>query len=88
MLSVTFCGRTFSASELALMRQIAGEFSALGVTEMARTICELLEWKRPSGGLNMGRSLCRIVKRTRSVRGCARLSASRAAHCTKLVLKI
>jgi hypothetical protein len=51
MLSVTFCGRTFSASELALMRQIAGEFSALGVTEMARTICELLEWKRPSGGL-------------------------------------
>jgi hypothetical protein len=30
MLSVTFCGRTFSASELALMRQIVGEFSALG----------------------------------------------------------
>jgi hypothetical protein len=51
MLSVTFCGRTFSASELALMRQIACEFSALGVTEIARTICELLEWKRPSGGL-------------------------------------
>jgi len=23
----------------------------LGVTEIARTICELLEWKRPSGGL-------------------------------------
>jgi hypothetical protein len=51
MFSVTFCGRTFSASELALMRQIACEFSALGVTEIARTICELLEWKRPSGGL-------------------------------------
>src|ERR1700736_3591726 len=27
------------------------EFSALGVTEIARTVCELLEWKRPSGGL-------------------------------------
>jgi hypothetical protein len=49
--SLTFCGRTFNAGELALMRQIALEFSALGVTEIARTICELLEWKRPSGGL-------------------------------------
>ncbi|MGH9719106.1 MAG: DUF4338 domain-containing protein [Bryobacteraceae bacterium] len=33
------------------MRQIAAEFSALGVTEIARTVCELLEWKRPQGGL-------------------------------------
>jgi hypothetical protein len=33
------------------MRQIALEFSALGVTEIARTVCELLEWKRPGGGL-------------------------------------
>ena len=49
--SLTFCGRTFSAPELALMRQIAAEFAGLGRTEMARTICELLEWKRPSGGL-------------------------------------
>ena len=49
--SVTFCGRSFSRSELELMRQIAGEFAGLGRTEMARTICELVEWKRPSGGL-------------------------------------
>jgi hypothetical protein len=49
--SVTFCGRTFGADELELMRQIAREFSTLGVTEIARTLCELLEWKRPGGGL-------------------------------------
>ena len=49
--SLTFCGRTFGASELELMRQTAGGFSALGVTEIARTVCELLEWTRPSGGL-------------------------------------
>ena len=49
--SLTFCGRTFGPSELDLMRQVAGEFSGLGVTEIARTVCELLEWKRPSGGL-------------------------------------
>jgi hypothetical protein len=49
--SWTFCGRTFGSGELALMRQIALEFSALGVTEIARTVCELLEWKRLNGGL-------------------------------------
>jgi hypothetical protein len=49
--SMTFCGRTFGRGELELMRQIAREFSALGVTEIARTICELLEWARPNGEL-------------------------------------
>ena len=49
--SLTYCGRTFSAGELELTRQIAVEFSALGVTEIARTVCQLLEWKRPNGGL-------------------------------------
>ena len=33
------------------MRQLAGEFCGLGVTEIARTVCELLEWARPGGGL-------------------------------------
>ncbi|MBI4875827.1 MAG: DUF4338 domain-containing protein [Acidobacteria bacterium] len=49
--SVTFCGRTFSAPELELIEQIAREFASLGVTEISRTICELLDWKRPSGRL-------------------------------------
>jgi hypothetical protein len=49
--SLTFCGRTFSPNELDLMHQLAREFSGLGVTEIARTVCELLEWTRPSGGL-------------------------------------
>lgn len=49
--ALTFCGRTFAAGEVELMRRVSLEFSALGVTEIARTICELLEWKRPSGGL-------------------------------------
>ena len=49
--SLTFCGRTFVPAELKLMRQTAQEFSALGVTEIARTVCELLEWTGPNGGL-------------------------------------
>lgn len=49
--SVTFCGRTFAAEEVELMRRVSWEFSALGVTEIAHTICELLDWRRASGGL-------------------------------------
>jgi Domain of unknown function (DUF4338) len=49
--SLTYCGRTFGNGELKLMRQIAREFSGLGVTEIARTVCELLAWTRPNGGL-------------------------------------
>jgi hypothetical protein len=33
------------------MRGVASEFAALGLTEISRTVCELLEWKRPNGGL-------------------------------------
>jgi hypothetical protein len=49
--TLTFCGRTFAAGEVGLMRRISSEFSALGVTEIARTVCELLDWRRPGGGL-------------------------------------
>lgn len=48
---VIFCGRRFTAQEVELMREVAQDYAGLGVTEIARTICELLEWKRPNGGL-------------------------------------
>jgi len=51
LVPVTYCGRTFTAQEMELMRLVAHDYAQLGVTEIARTICELLEWKRPSGGL-------------------------------------
>jgi hypothetical protein len=51
VLPVTFCGRIFSVEEINLMRQIAADCSALGTTEIARTVCELLDWKRPTGRL-------------------------------------
>jgi len=49
--SVTFGPRTFRSDELGLMRQVARACSGLGVTEIARTLCELLDWKRPNGKL-------------------------------------
>jgi len=47
----TFCGRRFTAQEVELMRVVARDYAGLGMTEIARTICELLEWTRPNGGL-------------------------------------
>jgi hypothetical protein len=48
---LTFAGPEFSSADLELVREITCDFAALGISEIARTACELLEWKRPSGGL-------------------------------------
>jgi len=48
---LSFAGREFSSADLELIRQITSDFAGLGITEIARTACELLEWKRPNGGL-------------------------------------
>lgn len=49
--AITFAGRCFSSDELDLIRQAAADYAGLGITEIARTICEWLDWKRPSGRL-------------------------------------
>ncbi len=33
------------------MRQAASDYAPLGITEIARTLCEWLDWKRPNGRL-------------------------------------
>lgn len=47
----TCLGRTFSSEEIALIQEVVDTCSALSQTELACTLAELLEWKRPSGGL-------------------------------------
>jgi hypothetical protein len=48
---LSFCGHALSQSELDLIRSITREFANLALTELAATICELLEWRRPNGRL-------------------------------------
>lgn len=48
---LSFSGRTFAPAELALIRETVRNFSSLSLTELSKTICELLEWKRPTGKL-------------------------------------
>jgi hypothetical protein len=46
-----FIGRTFTPSDLQLIRDVARDFPALSMTELASTLCELLDWRRPNGKL-------------------------------------
>lgn len=48
---LSFCGHELTEDELDLIRSVTREFANLTVTELAATLCELLEWRRPNGGL-------------------------------------
>lgn len=51
LLSRTFSGRRFTSLELAEIREVVESCSGLSRTELAKTICELLDWTRPNGTL-------------------------------------
>lgn len=48
---ITFSGRTFSVEELGLIQTLTTECAGLPRTELAYTLCELLDWRRPTGKL-------------------------------------
>lgn len=69
--SFTFNGRTFSSTELKLIQEICSDFPGLGRTEISRTVCELLEWKRASGKLKNHE--CRLLLERLEERGWLKL---------------
>ncbi len=46
-----FSGRGFSVREVTLIREIVRDCAGLSRMELARTVCELLRWRRPNGRL-------------------------------------
>src|SRR5947199_54061 len=48
---IRFAGHCFSSEDVALMCQAARDYASLGISEIARTVCEWLDWKRPNGRL-------------------------------------
>jgi hypothetical protein len=48
---LSFSGRAFSPADLDLIREIIRDFSNLSLTELSKTLCELLDWRRPTGKL-------------------------------------
>ena len=49
--TTTFSGRAFSVREVTLIREIVRDCWGLSRMELARTVCELLRWRRPNGRL-------------------------------------
>lgn len=46
-----FCGREFTRKELCLIREVVETCAGLSRTELAHTVCELLDWRRVNGRL-------------------------------------
>lgn len=46
-----FCGREFTSQELCLIQEVVETCAGISRTELAHTVCELLEWRRVNGGL-------------------------------------
>src|SRR3990172_7788015 len=49
--SLVFCGRKFVPREIRLIAEVVENCSGLSRMELARTVCELVGWRRASGGL-------------------------------------
>lgn len=74
--TLSFCGRPISAQELSLIQGIVKDFGSLGRTEIANTVCELLQWVRPTGKLKAVE--CREFLETLEADGLLRLPPRRA----------
>ena len=46
-----FSGREFTQQEVSLIQEIVETCAGISRQELAHTVCELLDWKRPGGGL-------------------------------------
>lgn len=49
--AIVFKGRTFTPTDLELIREVVSTCGGLSRQELAKTVCELVGWRRPKGGL-------------------------------------
>jgi len=47
----TFCGREFTGADISLIQEVVAACGGISRRELAHTVCELLEWKRPNDRL-------------------------------------
>ena len=48
---MSFAGRNVTAADLKLIREVVDSCAGVSRTELAKTVCELLGWRRPNGSL-------------------------------------
>lgn len=59
---IAHCGRQFGEREVELIVDVVGRFANLSRTELASTVCELVQWRRQSGGLKTRECLDFLAK--------------------------
>ena len=75
-----FCGETVSSDDLSLITETVTDFG-LPRSEIANTVCELLEWSRPNGKLKTVECLKYLVKLEGL--GCFTLPVPKNRHAAK-----
>ena len=78
---LSFCGQPLSAENLNFIQGIAEEFRSLERTEIANTVCELLQWVHPTGKLKTVE--CRAFMESLEVHGLIRLPPTRKSVSQK-----
>lgn len=73
---MAFCGRQLSATDLQLICSVVERYPNLSRMELAHTVCELLQWNRPGGGLKARE--CREFLERLDARGVLRLPLKRS----------
>lgn len=68
--SLHFKGRRFEAEDLRLIEEVVATFPRLSRQELANTICELVDWRRPNQGLKTweAKELLEILERAGRLR--------------------
>lgn len=79
--SVTFCGQTLRQDQVNELALIVATFPKLTRTELANTICELFDWKRPTGKLKTVE--CRQFLEHLDAVGTIRLPACQAKYAKR-----
>jgi hypothetical protein len=74
--SQQFCGRTFTEEEVDLIREVVGSCGGISRLELAHTVCELLDWKRPGGGLKARE--CRDLLERLEIQGVLKLPGKKS----------
>lgn len=75
---ITFCGQAVAPEQLTLIIECVARYRALSREELASTLCEWLEWRRPNGRLKTRE--CRDLLRDLHARSVIDLPALRAGR--------
>jgi hypothetical protein len=76
-----FCGREFTAQEVSLIQEVVETCTGISRTELAYTVCELLDWKRAGGGLKARE--CRDLLELLESQGVVRLPGKKSPGSSK-----